>query len=251
MTASPLPRSTAGSVVAHLVGAVAAPVVVAEAEAAEGVPAPALDGATDQQRAGVEVAGRDRGDDRTGAEIDEGQGVAHLVRLIAAVLGVAEAELADGVVSPALELAAREHGAAVGLAGRDRGGRLTGAEVGERQAGAHLPGVVAARQRVAVTGLAALALAPALDPSAGQEGAVVAVTDGDLEDPLLARAVGRAPVVEGVAVVAQLARGHDVVAARAARAVLVDLAVTVVVEVGRGRSPRRLARPPPRTGRSR
>ena len=103
-----------GEVVAHLAGAVAAGGGVAEAELAVGVVAPALDGAVVEEGAGVAAAGGDGGGGAAGAEVDGGEVVAHLAGVVAAVGGVAEAELADGVEAPALDRPVVEERAGVG-----------------------------------------------------------------------------------------------------------------------------------------
>src|SRR4029077_14189993 len=114
---------------------------------------------------------RDRSVDRDGgparAQVHDGQGVAHLAGLIAAVFQVLDAGLADAVVAPALHLAAIEQHTGVVRAPGDRLHRPSGAEVDEREVVAHLTRDVAARARVAVPELAAaegaVPAAPALD----------------------------------------------------------------------------------------
>ena len=152
-----------GEVVAHLAGCVAAVVGVAQAELPVAVVAPALDGAVVEERAGVVAAGGDRGGGAAGAEVDGGEVVAHLAGLVAAVVGVAEAELAVAVVAPALDGAVVEQRAGVVVAGGDRGGGAAGAEVDGGKVVAHLAGLVAAVVGVAEAELAVVVVAPALD----------------------------------------------------------------------------------------
>ena len=96
----PVPRLDGGEVVAHLAGVVAPVGRVAEAELAVAVVAPALDGGVVEQGAGVVAAGGDGGGGAAGAEVDGGEVVAHLAGAVAAVGGVAEAELAVAVRCP-------------------------------------------------------------------------------------------------------------------------------------------------------
>ena len=119
------------------------------------------------------VAGGDGGGGAAGAEVDGGQVVAHLVRAVAAVVGVAEAELADVVAPPALDGGVVEQRAGVVAAGADGGGGASGAEVDGGQVVAHLAGAVATGVGVAEAELPVAVVAPALDGGVVEQGAGV------------------------------------------------------------------------------
>ena len=104
-------------------------------------------------------------------EIDRRQPVAHLVRRVAAVGEVGEAELAGHVVAPALDVAVREQRAEVEEAARDRDNGGAGSEIDRGQVVAHLSRTVPARDEIALTELALRADAPALELASGEHGA--------------------------------------------------------------------------------
>lgn len=92
-----------------------------EPELAEVALAPALDRPVVEQRAGVGVPGGE-GDGRAPrAQVHEGKVVAHLVRVVAVGLDVAEPALAVAVASPAAP-----HGGQGGGQGRDTGSGQAG-----------------------------------------------------------------------------------------------------------------------------
>ena len=192
-------------VVAHLTSCAATVVHVTVAELAAPAKAPALHAAAARKhRARAEPARRDGADAHAAAEVDRVQVVAHLAGLVAEVLGVAGAELAERARAPALQLAVVEHRARVatavvaGRAGaeresvigareradnalqvrsgrsapaatsRDRDGPSTRAEIDRRKVVAHLAALVAERVRVAEPELAVVVQAPAFD-LVGQE----------------------------------------------------------------------------------
>ena len=104
-------------VVAHLTSCAATVVHVTVAELAAPAKAPALQAATARKhRARAEPARRDRADTHAAAEVDRVKVVAHLAGLVAEVLGVAGAELAERARAPALQLAVVEHHARVATA---------------------------------------------------------------------------------------------------------------------------------------
>ena len=109
-------------VVAHFVGVVAT--LLGVSVAARG--APALDGVVVEQHAGVAGPSGHRDGAVPGAEVDGGQGVAHLAGAVAAAVGVALAELAASVPAPALHLARLDDRAGVLATGRDHGGGAAG-----------------------------------------------------------------------------------------------------------------------------
>ena len=75
----------------------------------------------------MEGAGGDGGGGAVGAEVDGGERVAHLSRLVTPGVGVAETELAGVVDAPALDRAVGGEGARVLLTGRERTERPGGA----------------------------------------------------------------------------------------------------------------------------
>src|SRR5690606_7547858 len=133
----------------------AALVGVAEAELPDVIVSPALHGAVVEQRAGVEAAGRHRGGGATGADVDSGQGVAHLAVLAPPRPGVAQPERARVVAPPPPEGAGVEHGAGVAVARVDLDGGPARTERDVGQGVAHLARPVAAVDDVAQAELAA------------------------------------------------------------------------------------------------
>ena len=86
----------------------------------------------------------------TVAEVDRVEVVAHFVRLVAAVIRIAQAELTKGVESPALDGVVVEERARVISTGGDVLGGAIGAEVDRGEVVAHFVRVVAAGSRIAV-----------------------------------------------------------------------------------------------------
>ena len=86
-----------GEAVAHFVRGVAAVSRIAEAEPTIIVSSPALDGVVVEERARVRLTGGDLLGGATVAEVDRVEVVAHFVRLVAAALRIAVAELTKGV----------------------------------------------------------------------------------------------------------------------------------------------------------
>ena len=179
-----LHRSAAGAEIdgeqagPHLVGVVASAGGVTVAEVAVAVVAPALHRAAAEQGAGVVGAqghGLHRG---PGAEIDGGQAGPHLVGAVAAVGGVAEAELAVIVEPPALHRAAGQP--AAGVIAADPEAAHVAAEIGVSEAVPHLVATVAALGGVALAEVAVAVVAPALHPIVVQQSAGVRGAEGDV-----------------------------------------------------------------------
>src|SRR5919106_5842434 len=99
----------------------------------------------------------------TGAEIHRRQIVAHLAWLVSAVPGVPEAELADPVVTPALDRTILEERTGVVPTRRDRPRRTTDSQIHLPQSVAHLAWVVPDGLKVPETELARPVHPPALD----------------------------------------------------------------------------------------
>src|SRR6185436_15882688 len=103
---------------------------------------------------GPRVARRNRDGDLPEPQIDHGKVIPHLARIVAAVLNVAEAELAEEVSTPAFDLASLQEGARLAPADRDGSGALARAEVDGRQVIPHLARIIAAVLHVAEAELA-------------------------------------------------------------------------------------------------
>jgi hypothetical protein len=174
-------QGNGGEGVAHLAGVVAAMVDVADAEGAHSVVAPALHSAVVEEGAGVGAAGGDGGGGAAGAEGDRGEGVAHLAGTVSAIGGVADPELADVVLAPALHSAVVEERAGVRSAGSDGGRGPAAAEGNDGEGVAHLARSIATGGGVADPEPPEAILAPALDLAVVEEGAGVGIagTDGD------------------------------------------------------------------------
>ncbi len=168
-----------GEVVTHLAGGVAAVGGVAEAEEAEVVEAPALDGTVVEQGTRLEARRADGGGGAAGAEVDGGEVVAHLARAVAPVVGAPCAEGAEGAAAPALDGGVVEDCAGVEVAGGQGDGGAAGSEVDRGEVLAHLVDAVAAVGGVAEAELAAAVVPPAPDLPAGGDGAGVLVAGGD------------------------------------------------------------------------
>ena len=136
-------RSTSGAeidrreVVPHLVRSIATVGEVALSETARRPAPPALDRAGDQQRTGVVGAGDDRSSGQAGPEGYGREVRSHLVGGVASVVGVAKAQLAATVVSPALHGPVGEQNTRVVVAGCQDGRRPT---TGPGFRGLHLGG---------------------------------------------------------------------------------------------------------------
>ena len=107
-----------------------------------------------------------------GAEIDVGQVVAHLPRLIAPGVGALVAEVAGGAIAPALHPAVIQDGAGVVVAFDHLQGGVAGAEIDGGDRG-QLAGGVADVLGVALAELALAVVAPAQHLPSGVEGAHV------------------------------------------------------------------------------
>ena len=160
-----------------------APVVgVLLAELAVIVTAPTLHSAVVQHRAGVILRRVEAGGGVAGAQIHGGQVVAHLVGLIAALSGVALAELTIVVAAPALHRAVIQERAGVVLAEGGHRGGVASAERDGGQAVAELVGVIAEVGGVALAELAIAVVAPALQAAVIEHRAVGVTPHGDLSD---------------------------------------------------------------------
>ncbi len=145
---------------------------VPQAQLAEVVATPALDGAVVQPGAGVEPARRQAGGEEPSAQHDWRQG-RHLAGFVAAGERVALTQLAVGVLAPALHGAVVEDGARVHGTGGDRRRCVPPAQVHRRQLNAHLVGLVTTVLRVADAQLPVGVVAPALHTAVAQAGAGV------------------------------------------------------------------------------
>jgi len=139
--------------------------------------APALDGGVVEQGAAVVVAGGDGRGGAPGAEVHGGQ-CGHLAGGVALVGGAVDAQLAEGVETPALDRAVVEQRARVGAAGGHRGGAPTRAEVDGREEG-HLAVAVTLVEGVALAQLPGAVQAPALDAGVGHQCARVQAAGAD------------------------------------------------------------------------
>eukprot|EP00964_Phaeocystis_antarctica_P148059 scaffold114803_cov69-Phaeocystis_antarctica.AAC.1 len=159
----------------HIARRVALVVLAVVAEPPGVAVAPALDAATDEDRACVVAAGRDG--DGAGVEVDGAQGCHLALRAALAVLAVV-AELPVLVATPALDAATDEDRAGVVVAGRDGDG--AGVEVDGAQS-RHIALCVALVVIAVVAELPAATVAPALDVATEEDRAVVgpAGRDGD------------------------------------------------------------------------
>src|SRR5207249_7038498 len=83
--------------------------------------------------------GGDRDGGAAGAEVDGGEVVAHLPVSVTPPLGVAQPQLPEDVVAPALRRGVVEHRARVVAAGGERDGGAAGAEVDGGEVVAHFP----------------------------------------------------------------------------------------------------------------
>ena len=113
--------------VTHLTRLVAQILGVARSEPAIPAASPAFDLTAVQQRTRVVVAGGNRSGSEgcavgSGAEANSVQGVTHLTRLVAQILGVARSEPASVAGSPAFDLTAVQQRTRVVLAGGNRSG---------------------------------------------------------------------------------------------------------------------------------
>ncbi len=118
-------------------------------------------------------AGRDRRRRASGAEVDRGEVVTELSWAVAAVGGVALAELPRDVGSPALHRVVVEERTRVSDAGGDRDCRTSGAEVDGWQVVTHRADLETARDGVALAELSVVVASPALHRPVRQPGAGV------------------------------------------------------------------------------
>jgi hypothetical protein len=146
------------------------------------------------------------------AEVDRGEGLPELTRVVAAVFRVPEAELSEVVLAPADDGAVVEERAGVVATGRDRARAPPLAEVDRGERLSQLVRFVTAVVPVAEAELSGVVPTPALDHPVRAEG--TAVGPAEREGDRLVAAVARAAVAgEGVAVVALLVLAELAVAA--------------------------------------
>ncbi len=119
------------------------------------------------------AAGGEGGGGASGAEADGGEVVAELVGAVASWVGVAEAELAERVRAPTLDLVVVEECAGVVRPGCDGECGASGAEADGGEAVAHRADPVASGGGVAEAELARPVGAPALDGAVVEQGAGV------------------------------------------------------------------------------
>src|SRR5690606_6452874 len=100
---APCAQCDGGEGIAHVVAGPAAWDGVAEAESAEGVVAPALDGGVVQTSTRVDTAGADLRGGAARAEVHGGESVAHLAGPVAPGGGTTQPEQPVAVVTPALD----------------------------------------------------------------------------------------------------------------------------------------------------
>ena len=173
---------------------VADPDAAAVAELTLGAASPALDGVVVEDGAGV-AAGGDGECGAACAEVDGGEVVAHLARLVPDVRAASVAEIAPVPEAPALGGVVVEEGAGVEVAGGDGECGAACAEVDGGEVVAHLAWLVADPDVAAVAELTVDALSPALDGVVVEEGAGVASAGGDGECGAACAEVDRGEVV--------------------------------------------------------
>ena len=140
---------------------------------------PALRGAVVEDRAAVGKAGRDRGGGTPCAEIHWRQVVAHLTGFISGDLEVAQTELAEVVVSPALHRCVIEDRTVVVSARRDRRRRASGAEVDGGEVVTELSWTVTPVRGVTLPELTRDVVSPALHRVVVEERTRVSDAGGD------------------------------------------------------------------------
>ena len=111
-----------GQVVAHLVRVVAASEFISLTQLALFTAAPTFEGGVVQQGAGVGRPGGDGGGGAARSQIDGGEVVAHLSRVVATVVGVTQPQLPWMVAAPALDSRVVQQSTCVSLPGGDGGG---------------------------------------------------------------------------------------------------------------------------------
>ena len=166
-----------GQCVAHLTRHISSTTRVAQPELAHGVESPAFDVTVVEDGASVVCAGGDGLGSASGTEADEGQCVPHLSGLVSAIVGVADPELAIGIVPPTLYPSVIEDRAGEAASHRDCSCGPSGAKVDERQRVSHLCRLIAPICRIAETELTGIVPAPALEAVTVQDGANVVTSE--------------------------------------------------------------------------
>jgi hypothetical protein len=177
---APAAEVDGGEGVAHLSRIVASPVGVTEAELTGVVVAPALYGAVVETGTSIIGSSGDLHGGATGAEVDGRKIIAHLIRIVASPVGVAEPELTVTVKAPAPYGTIIKEGTGVILSCSDLCGGAAGAEVDGRKIIAHLIRIVASPVGVAEAELTEEIIAPALDRAIIEEGAGMFSASHDL-----------------------------------------------------------------------
>ena len=151
-----------GQTITHGTHAVAVLHDMTLAEAPIGGITPALDRAVIQQCAGMRVSRRDLRRGFSGPQIHGRQVCAHFIGTVAAIVRVANAQLAIGVSTPALDDAARENRTHVPATDGHLRGRQTRTERNVRQIRVHFAQRITTIVGIALSELPAVVGAPAL-----------------------------------------------------------------------------------------
>lgn len=221
-------RSFAGSkvdreqVVAHGAREHAAMRFVALAKLPIIIEAPALQRSIVENGAGGTSARRKERRGFSSAKVDRGQVVAHLPRSIAAIGGIADAQKAEGIDTPALHVAVVEQRAGVSTPYGNLCRCSSCSQIDDGQIATHFARTVTSRLGIAYTELSGVVGAPTLDTIVRRARAGKLMTRHDLGDAFAHHARDSIARIAGVACAGPRSWGI--------RAGCIDIAATVVRE---------------------